>query len=546
MTSHTLATLEANAEREAVPQAPLPLDTATQKSRAEVSTSLTSIGELRKLARHSSHYLVSLVVSLAVGFISFPIFTRVFSVADYGLIDFASKILLLGTAASKMGLQNAALRFYDHKEFQSRQDERQRYYATMFFGTLLSAGVVTLLFAGGIRFAPAKLIDTPLATILLIGSSLILLRSMESVLLAFLRIEERTKTYAIVTVAMRAGTVAAVCLMMSVIGRSARTYFLGAIAVELVAVLVMSFMLAGRRLLNLSQFNLNFFRVTLVFGLPLIINEIAFIVLDAGDRVLVRHYLGAVALGHYSVAYGLSHYVNELLIMPLNLAMVPIYMRLWTSQGKESTTRFLTVSLDLFLLAATGLFAVTLVASRDALVLLASAKYQSAAYLIPILVAGFLIYTTQVFLSAGLMIHKKTKTMAALMIWSAAVNLILNWFLLPRLGLVAAALATVLSFALCVFLLWRATAPLLPLKIDLVAVLKYLAAATIACAGTYWLDSGIPFLNALIKAVAAVTLYGLMLYLLDARVRRQAANSVRWLRGRLNHPVPAEVSIAGD
>jgi len=34
-------------------------------------------GELKTLAQHSSHYLAGMVVSLAVGFISFPIFTHV-------------------------------------------------------------------------------------------------------------------------------------------------------------------------------------------------------------------------------------------------------------------------------------------------------------------------------------------------------------------------------------------------------------------------------------------------------------------------------------
>ena len=214
-----------------------------------ISPSFTPIGELRKLARHSSHYLISLVASLSIGFISFPIFTRVFSVPEYGLIDFVQKILLLATAASKMGLQNAALRFYNEKEFQLQHEKRERYFSTMFFGSLVSAAIVTVLFAAGVRFAPAKMIDRPLAALLLTGSSLILLRASESVLLAFLRIEERTKSFVIVTVAMRAGTVAAVCLLLFLLGRSAHTYFLGAIAVEFLAVLVLTLILVHRRVL---------------------------------------------------------------------------------------------------------------------------------------------------------------------------------------------------------------------------------------------------------------------------------------------------------
>ena len=181
---------------------------------------------------------------------------------------------------------------------------------------------------------------------------------------------------------------------------------------------------------------------------------------------------------------------------------------------------------------------VTVVASRDALIVLASAKYQSAAYLIPILVGGFLIYTTQVFLSAGLMIHKKTSTMARVMVWSAAVNLILNWFLLPRMGLLAAALATVLSFALCVFLVWRAAYTLLPLDINFAAVFKYLMAAAIACGATYWIDAGTPILNALAKSILATLVYAVALYAFDTRMRHYAAQATRYLKSRPRSQMP--------
>lgn len=88
----------------------LPAETKHRASRAAIP-SVTVTDELRKLLRHSSHYLTGIVISLALGFISFPIFTRVFSVSDYGTIDLVAKVLPLLTALSKMGLQQSALRF---------------------------------------------------------------------------------------------------------------------------------------------------------------------------------------------------------------------------------------------------------------------------------------------------------------------------------------------------------------------------------------------------------------------------------------------------
>ncbi len=53
--------------------------------------------ELKKLFQHSGHFLLGILGSLLLGFISFPIFTRLFSVSDYGTIDLIAKILLLIT-----------------------------------------------------------------------------------------------------------------------------------------------------------------------------------------------------------------------------------------------------------------------------------------------------------------------------------------------------------------------------------------------------------------------------------------------------------------
>ena len=119
-------------------------------------------------------------------------------------------------------------------------------------------------------------------------------------------------------------------------------------------------------------------RAGFAFGLPLVLQEIAGIVLDSGDRVLVQRYIGMDALGFYSVAYGLSSYVNTLIMAPLGLAILPIYMRLWRTEGRQRTSEFLSFGLDLFAGASAAILMIVLTCSHDAVVLLASAKYAGA------------------------------------------------------------------------------------------------------------------------------------------------------------------------
>src|SRR5215470_6876169 len=102
---------------------------------------------LKTFYQHSSHYLGGRVAVMLLGFASFPLFTRIFSVADYGTINLITNTVLLLTVLSKFGFQHAIQRFY--ADFAGSRDPGAlpSYYATLFYGTALIALALTLAFA---------------------------------------------------------------------------------------------------------------------------------------------------------------------------------------------------------------------------------------------------------------------------------------------------------------------------------------------------------------------------------------------------------------
>lgn len=475
--------------------------------------------EMKKLIQHSSHYLAGLFGGLAIGFISFPIFTRIFSVADYGMIDFIQKILLVPTALSKAGMQNSVLRFYDEKGFSTDRQAARSYYSTMLLGVAAMAVAVTLIFVVAVKFLLRHLVDGPLATLLWFASALILLRAVESILLSFLRIEERTAAYNAASVLMKAATVGTVLAFLPWLGRSVHTYLSGTMAAEIVIVAVLVVFLLRRGLLSAFHFDRSLFRSAVGFGLPLVFYELAGVILLTADRALVRHYLGAEALGYYSVAYGLSQYVNDLMTVPLGLAILPIYLRLWSEEGRAKTTEFLHVSLDFYLMAAAGIYMLVTLGSHDALLLLASPKYLGADRLIPYLVGGLLIYTTHVFLCAGLLIQKKTGVMARALMCSTGLNIVLNCLLLPRLGLEGAAIALLVTHIATILLLWHASSRILPIGMRAGSLAKYGIAGLAAWAPASRIALESHLLNAVCRCALGISVYLAVLFVLDSRVR---------------------------
>lgn len=488
--------------------------------------------ELKALARQSSHYLVGIISNLCLGLVSFPIFTRVLPVSEYGIMDLGQRLLLMLTIASKLGFQNATLRFYNRKEFAKDPAAGRRFYSTIFFGMLATAVTVGVLFLITAGIIPQALMLGPLANLVYLILGLALLRAMGSILWGFLRIEERTKTFNALQVTLRATTLAAVCALFPLLGHFARVYFVAALAVEAVMIFGLTGWLLRRDVLSLRCFDSSFFRTAMAFGAPLVAYEFSYAILASADRFLVRHYVGPDALGLYSVAYGLANNVNEFLVAPLSLALVPIYMRIWISDGAEKTSAFLRVAFDLFVLTAAGVLAAVAAAGHSVLVVLASSKYAAADQLIPVILGGLFFWTANVFVGAGLLIHKKTLQMAGLLVISAAANIALNCLLLPRMGLMGGAIATLLSYMICIVLLARASHRFLPLHIDVRACIKYATAALIAFGAGILVTINSPALNFLGRSSVVFIVYLAILYALGGRVREGADWALAWIKSR--------------
>jgi O-antigen/teichoic acid export membrane protein len=249
------------------------------------------------------------------------------------------------------------------------------------------------------------------------------------------------------------------------------------------------------------------------------LNEAVWEVLHSGDRFLVQHYLGAMAVGYYSAAYNMATYVQELMIGPVNLALVPMYVSLWANKGKESTREFVSRTLNHFLVASVFVVSIVAVTSSDLVGLLASEKYREAHRLLPVLLTGLLIAGLFPFLKSGLFLHNETRKLLRPIAYSAVTNVALNIVLLPRMGLMGGALAALVGYALLAVLMAHTSFKRLPLRIDYVSLTKHLLAGSIVFALFAPVDIGWRFGALLIKGTLAPLLYLALVLAFDANSR---------------------------
>jgi len=454
---------------------------------------------------------------MLLGFLSFPVLTRLMPVAQYGELSLLLKLALLWTVLSKCGLQNAALRFFPEQSKYS-EEARQACASTLIAESLFIAFAMAALGFALIHMHVFKL-DTEVSLLAPLLLALVAVRSIQPTLSGIIRAEHRTWLFNICELSGKALGIGLSLAGLSLIAVDLHYYFAGLLLAEGSVVAAVLLWLRRRRLFSFQNVRPAFARSAWLFSAPLIAYELTSVVLDSGDRLFIGHYLGLRELGFYSAAYAIATYAEESLMQPVNMALFPAYMKIWVEQGAEATSRFLSKSLDFFIMAAGAIGLLVYVCSADLIAILASKKFAAATSLLPILVCGLLVYALHIFFNAPLLIHKHSMALTGVTTSCCVVNLGLNVFLLPRMGIMGAAIATLLSYILLVIVLVILSRRYLKFSLPINTLLCSIALIAVIYAGGRMVVLPSHWLSLALKAPLALTIYAAGMLLLRPALR---------------------------
>ena len=489
------------------------------------------MSDVQQLIRHAAQYLAGRAGLMILGFLSFPVLTRILPVSQYGELSLLLKIGLLWTVLSKCGLQNAALRFFPEQGRLS-PESRSICASTLIVEAALCAGVMVIVGAALVRSHLIPL-SAQIATLAPLLLALIAVRSVQPILSGLLRAERRTWLFNLCELSGKALGIGLSLAAISLIAVDLHYYLGGLLVAEgaVVVGIVMWFHRAG--LFAVGRFRLGIARSAWVFSAPLIAYELTSVVLDSGDRLLIGRYLGLHQLGLYSAAYSIATYAEEALMAPVNLALIPAYMKIWVEQGAQATSQFLSQTLDIFVMIAGAVALIIYVTSDDIIRLLASKKFAAAHSILPVIVCGLLVYATHIFFNAPLLIHKRSLTLTAVTAGSCLVNVGLNVFLLPRIGIMGAAIATLVSYLLFVVTILMVSRRYLAFSLPINTLLCCIGTAggLIGAARQFTISGS--WLNLAIKPPLVLVLYTISLALLRPRLRGYLLS---WIAPRMGTP----------
>ncbi len=394
--------------------------------------------QLRRLGKHSAIYGLGGLVSRILAVLLLPLYTRYLSPSDYGKVETLIALTTVIGIALRMGIHSAFFRFY----FDSPDPGARRLVLrTSFWFTMAMA---TAGLAGGLLLA------APIAD-LLFGST----DDSELVMAAFVglwagmnyeqltslfRVEERSVAFVSASLVNIFLTIGATLLLVVALDKGPMGVIVGNFTGTLLVYAVLVFY--RREQIGL-QFDRGLLREMNRFGVPLVPTALFLWVTNFSDRLFLVRLADTTEVGLYSVGVRIAS-AMVLLVTAFRLAWPAFAYSIDDDREARRTYAYvLTYLVALTTWVATGL---ALLSPWIVDVIAAPAFAESSRVVGP-LAFSTVAFAAYIVVAIGVGRAKRTQFNWVVTGAAAAVNVALNLLLIPRSGMMGAAIATVAAYS---------------------------------------------------------------------------------------------------
>lgn len=481
----------------------------------------------RRITKDLLTYLPGKALPALAAFITVPIYTRLFSPAEFGnfaLATAATEFLLLGTAT---GFGQAAVRFFSAYQLKSGLS---RYFAVVFG----SVGLVTLAAAAvsaGLLLVLRSLISPDLYSLFWLALILYIVSAFNATLMDVLRGQEKGRWYSTIYTSQSYAGILFGLILVLVFGMGIDGLIWGQVVGLLLPIFPLVWLTTRFITIRPADLERSDFRQLWAFALPYTVGNLAFWSLSLADRYIVDAFRGSYEVGLYSVATKISSRSIQLLVGLFFLVPAPILSRLWEERGRQATEEALTdFTRVFFLMVIPAVLGLALVA-EPLVRLLADEAYLAGYPAIWLAAIGSMGLGLSDLGSIGCVVTNRTRLIAQNQCLAAGVCLLLNFLLVPQFGFMGAALSGAVSFGLLAGLQALTSARFLTWRWPVNSLWRVLTASAAMSAAVLLLKAGLPSTNiawqiiSLLLAIGGGALiYGLVLWFLGEISPKQLAS----------------------
>lgn len=259
-------------------------------------------------------------------------------------------------------------------------------------------------------------------------------------------------------------------------------------------------------------------RTAFKYGYPISLALGMSIILNATDRFMIAYYMNEAAVGAYHASYSLANRTLDIVFVWLGAAGVPAMVMALEKHGPEEL-KSVAVQLGrtMILITLPAAIGIALVAQPLAAVMIGPELRDGAARVTPLIAASaFLSGMLYYYFNQAFSLGKQTWLLLLTMVIPAIANIAFNAVLIPRFGLMGAAVSTVLSFTMAVVASVVIGKRVLVMPMPAKALLQCL----LCCVPMVLAVLAIPdmggFVELICKATVGACIYGVAAYAINA------------------------------
>lgn len=371
-----------------------------------------------------------------ISFITIPVTTWLVDPEQFGLTTMFTLLQTLITSFIYLGLDQAYVREYNNKKYSKSK-------------LLLNSSLLPLLISG-VAIVILILFIEPISIYLFSEVNYILMNCLmvwlpfvviERFLLLNIRMQEKGMQYSLYNILTR------IFIMILTIGlllcyeRTYTSIVLGTMISQIISCIILMIMSRNQFDFKNDNIDLSLINNMLKFGLPILPSVIIVWVLNSSDRLVLNQYTTINEIGIYFAAMKLVTALNMIQSIFATF-WVPMAYR-WHEENVEKE-QFEKVSYGLGIFM--GMIFIGILLCKKIMIMILSPEYSEAQYILPFLLFSPIMYTMSETTTLGIAFSRKTHFNIWVSLIAVAVNLSINFALVPYIGGVGAAMGTGIAY----------------------------------------------------------------------------------------------------
>jgi O-antigen/teichoic acid export membrane protein len=471
------------------------------------------------LWRHGLYYLAARGGPGLVSLLGIVVYTRLLTPEEYGRYALVIAGVGLANKLAFDWLRLALLRFLP-----ALPEPR------VLFATIGAAFLSLLVLSALVGVGAVIVVDSGVRGLIGMGLGLLWVQALFELELERARSELAPKRYGLMAFT-RAALGLALGAVLVAMGFGAAGPLLGLLAAMLVALVPpLLQILPGFRLALCDP---RLMRRIAAYGAPLAVTGAFSFLIGNADRFLLGWLIDDAAVGRYAVVYDLASFSLGLLLMVINLAAYPLAVRALEERGVAAARTQLRANLGALLaLGLPGTVGLMVLARPLGELILGAGFRDQTVLLIPLIALGALLRDLKVYYAdVAFYLGRNTLSQMWVTIGACLLNVLLNLWWIPAFGIVGAAYASIVAYALALVLSAILGSRAFALPGPSFDSLKIVAAAA-AMGAVLWPFASYTGIVALTGQIACGALtYALLIWLLDVgSVRAHLAHLADRLR----------------